>query len=121
MQNESRCNCVFCKSKCPQCHSSNVSVELKIFYGYENDTISEIMVELMGDELQMRCNECGGLFNDMNNKCVKALLDRLVLTLNPPAFVQIEEHNNGNQHITTHIPVSLEERVGAKFRRISVD
>jgi hypothetical protein len=96
-------------------------VELKLLYGYENNTIAEIMVEMTGDELEMRCFECGGLFNDMNNRCVRALLDRLVLTLNPPAFVQIEEHNNGEKHMTTHLPVSLEEHVGAKFRRISVD
>jgi hypothetical protein len=75
----------------------------------------------MKDEIEMRCHECGGLFNDVRDRCLKALLDRLVLTLNPPAFVQIEEHNNGDQHIITHMPVSLEEEIGAKFRRVSID
>ncbi len=53
------CSCIFCKSKCPKCGSTQVAVTVRLEYEYSNKRRDHITVLKAGDGLKLKCRACG--------------------------------------------------------------
>lgn len=58
-----KCDCLFCNSKCPNCGSIDVSVDFKVKYHYDNDSLDSISILNEGIYIELTCNECGEIFS----------------------------------------------------------
>lgn len=61
-KHEPKCDCLFCKSKCPECGSGAINVKLKVEYEYSNDSIDHISVYQNEDSIELECEDCGTEF-----------------------------------------------------------
>lgn len=56
------CDCPFCNSECPECGSNAVHVTFNVQFEYTNDTDGFILISHTGDDIELRCEACSGVF-----------------------------------------------------------
>ena len=53
------CDCIFCVSKCPECGSIDINVNLIVKYGFHNDIMNKITFSMEDSGISLQCNDCG--------------------------------------------------------------
>ena len=62
-KHESKCDCIFCNSKCPGCGSEAIDVEFNVQFKYKNNSTDWISVNRIQDSIILECAGCGREFD----------------------------------------------------------
>lgn len=95
-QDHSECDCIFCNSKCPECDSTDVRVQFKLGFSYENDTEDSISLSREPGEIELICEECDTwIISNFNEGRLDKLLSILSQAIDPPSELSANIGENG--------------------------
>ena len=105
------CNCIFCKSKCPECGAEDIEVTYSPIFNYHNDTEDRIFISLVGESIELACSECDAWINENSQysqdpETLDGLVDALRESLEVLENKQFEISDHGEMLSCQHVNVS---------------
>ncbi len=106
-----KCDCLFCKCKCPVCGSRKIEVTFRPEWRLDNDNDMEDTISMlrMGNFIRLECPECGELEDGdeayiQTDKDLSSLLDLFKTSLELPLTVFLKYNEDGTISIQRSYP-----------------
>lgn len=104
-----KCDCLFCKCKCPVCGSQNIEITYRPEWQLENDMENTIDLRRMGDFIRLECPECGTLEDGdeadfQTDKDLSKILDFFSSVLELPVAATLHYEEDGTISLNRYYP-----------------